>query len=109
MTKDRIIYNLVNIKQMNSSFILGFIGGYETIVALIVIVVLFGGKKIPELMRGLGKGIKDFKEATNIDEIKKEINDIKDSSGINDVADDIKDVKNQIGNKANEMLNDDKK
>ena len=40
--------------------------GIELIV--IVVLLLFGGKKIPELMRGLGKGVKEFKDATNKDE-----------------------------------------
>ncbi len=44
--------------------ILGFsFGGYEVIIVLFVILLLFGGKKIPELMRGLGKGIKEFNNA----------------------------------------------
>lgn len=43
---------------------LGIIGGSEWILIVVVIVLLFGGKKIPELMRGLGNGIKEFKNAT---------------------------------------------
>jgi len=35
------------------------------IVILVVVLLLFGGKKIPELMRGLGKGVKEFKDASN--------------------------------------------
>tara|TARA_B100000242_G_scaffold273221_1_gene226694 strand:+ start:312 stop:491 length:180 start_codon:yes stop_codon:yes gene_type:complete len=42
----------------------GFMGGYEWIVILLAVLLLFGGKKIPELMRGLGSGIKEFKDAT---------------------------------------------
>ena len=38
-------------------------GGYEMVIILFVILLLFGGKKIPELMRGLGKGIKEFNNA----------------------------------------------
>ncbi len=38
-------------------------GGYELILILFVVLLLFGGKKIPELMRGLGKGIKEFNNA----------------------------------------------
>jgi len=37
-------------------------GGYEWILILIVVLVLFGGRKIPELMRGLGRGVKEFKD-----------------------------------------------
>lgn len=43
--------------------ILGIIGAQEIILILIIVLVLFGGKKIPELMRGLGKGMKEFKDA----------------------------------------------
>jgi sec-independent protein translocase protein TatA len=50
---------------------LGFFGGQEAI--YIVAVLLFGGKKIPELARGLGKGIKEFKDAKNgVEEEKKD-------------------------------------
>jgi len=41
------------------------LGGTEWIVILLAVVLLFGGKKIPELMRGLGKGIKEFNSAKN--------------------------------------------
>ena len=40
-------------------------GGYEWILILIVVLVLFGGRKIPELMRGLGRGVKEFKEGVS--------------------------------------------
>ena len=39
-------------------------GGTELTVTVIVILLMFGGKKIPELMRGLGKGMKEFKDAS---------------------------------------------
>ncbi|RYE21867.1 MAG: twin-arginine translocase TatA/TatE family subunit [Sphingobacteriaceae bacterium] len=41
------------------------IGAPEIILILAVVLLLFGGKKIPELMKGLGKGVKEFKDATN--------------------------------------------
>lgn len=44
---------------------LGNIGGTEIIVIAVVVLLLFGGKKIPELMSGLGKGVKSFKEGLN--------------------------------------------
>jgi len=50
---------------MNATFL--FIGGPQIIVVLIVLVLLFGGRKIPELMKGLGQGIKEFKSATKED------------------------------------------
>ncbi|MBQ4405599.1 MAG: twin-arginine translocase TatA/TatE family subunit [Bacteroidales bacterium] len=43
--------------------LLGIIGGQELIVILIIALLIFGGKKIPELMRGLGKGVKEYKNA----------------------------------------------
>ena len=50
--------------------------GSEWIIIALVILLLFGGKKIPELMRGLGKGVKSFKQG--VDEAKEEINKAKD-------------------------------
>ena len=44
------------------------IGGPQIILIVIVVLLLFGGRKIPELMRGLGSGIKEFKKATKEDE-----------------------------------------
>ena len=51
--------------------ILGFIGTQEVIIIAIIVLLLFGGKKIPELMRGIGKGIRSFKEG--MEDIKNEI------------------------------------
>ncbi len=50
--------------------------GSEWIIIALVILLLFGGKKIPELMKGLGKGVRSFKEGVN--EVKSEIKDTKD-------------------------------
>jgi sec-independent protein translocase protein TatA len=44
------------------------LGPTEIILIVLVLLLLFGGKKIPELMRGLGSGVKEFKKATNFDE-----------------------------------------
>ncbi|WP_423129980.1 twin-arginine translocase TatA/TatE family subunit [Gaoshiqia sp. Z1-71] len=49
---------------MYMSIIAGFLGPQEIIIILIIVVLLFGGRKIPELMKGLGKGMKEFKKAT---------------------------------------------
>ena len=54
------------------------VGPWEVILIFAVIILLFGGKKIPELMRGLGKGVKAFK------------------SGLKDVEGDLKDIKKDI-------------
>lgn len=53
--------------------LLGMLGTNEIIIILVIVLLLFGGKKIPELMRGLGKGVREFNDAkTNV---KKEIED----------------------------------
>ena len=49
-------------------------GTWEIVLIVLVIVLLFGGKKIPELMKGVGKGVKSFKEGMN--EVEKEIKDV---------------------------------
>lgn len=54
------------------------IGVWEWVIIALVVLLLFGGKKIPELMRGLGKGVKSFKQ------------------GMKEVEDDIKDIKKDI-------------
>ena len=53
---------------MNLFVIAGFIGPPEIAIIAIVILLLFGGRKIPELMKGLGKGMKEFKAATKDDD-----------------------------------------
>ena len=58
---------------MTNLLLLGFLpSGSEWIIIALVILLLFGGKKIPELMRGIGKGIRSFKEGMN--DVKEEIN-----------------------------------
>jgi len=47
---------------------MGKIGLTEIILILLVVVLLFGGRKIPELMKGLGQGLKDFKKASKVDD-----------------------------------------
>lgn len=54
------------------NMILLFIGTTEIIVIGGIALLIFGGKKLPELMRGLGKGVKEFKEGMN--EVKEEVN-----------------------------------
>ena len=56
---------------MESLVILGMFGPTEIIIIVLIVVLLFGGRKIPELMRGIGQGMKEFKNATK-DEPKKE-------------------------------------
>ena len=54
------------------------IGTWEWVIIALVVLLLFGGKKIPELMKGLGKGVRSFKE------------------GMKDVEDDVKEIKKDI-------------
>ena len=65
---------------MSTLFIapLAFVGMWEVIIIALVILLIFGGKKIPQLMKGLGKGVKNFKE------------------GMKDVEDDVKEIKKEI-------------
>lgn len=49
---------------MKFNIIAGWLGGQEILLILVIVLIFFGGKKIPELMRGLGKGVKEFKDAT---------------------------------------------
>ncbi|NCP20879.1 MAG: twin-arginine translocase TatA/TatE family subunit [Flavobacteriales bacterium CG_4_9_14_0_2_um_filter_35_242] len=53
---------------MNLALFYLFTGGYEWIVIAIVILLLFGGRKIPELMKGIGNGIKEFKKASKVED-----------------------------------------
>ena len=51
----------------------GWFGGWELVLIFAAVLLLFGGKKIPELMRGIGKGIKEFNDAK--DKVKKNLED----------------------------------
>ncbi len=55
------------------SILLGVIGPWQIVLVVVVLMLFFGGKKIPELMRGLGQGMKEFKNAKDgLNEEKKE-------------------------------------
>ena len=56
----------------NQLLFIGSLGSQEIIIIALVILLLFGGKKIPELMRGLGKGVSQFKKGMN--DIEEQIN-----------------------------------
>ena len=56
-------------------YLLYAIGPWQIIIILFVVLLLFGGKKIPELMSGFGKGIKEFKKATKEEEKKENKDD----------------------------------
>ncbi len=64
--------------MLNSILLLfGTIGPAEVIIIALIILLLFGGRKIPELMKGIGKGVKSFKQGMNEveDEIKKSVDE----------------------------------
>jgi sec-independent protein translocase protein TatA len=56
---------------MTNPILLGMLGTNEIIIILVIVLLLFGGKKIPELMRGLGKGVREFNDAKS--NVKREI------------------------------------
>ena len=70
---------------MTTTLFIGGIGMQEVLLIALVVLLFFGGKKIPELMKGLGKGVRSFKEGMN--DIEKDIKDIKDTK---DTADEEK-------------------
>jgi len=80
-----------------------FISGSEIFIIGLVVLLLFGSKRIPEIAKGLGKGMKEFKKATDDikkefsdSEISKDIKDIKNNIAKSDIAKDIKDIKKGI-------------
>lgn len=69
-----------------------FVSGPEIIIVLLLVVMLFGADKIPEIARGLGKGMRQLRDATN--EVKREINQTAKKQGID--TDIVGDVKKEI-------------
>ena len=68
---------------MEAFVLLGMVGPWRIILLIAVVLLLFGGKKIPELMRGIGQGMKEFKDATK-DGKKDDGNDKKKLEGVDD-------------------------
>ncbi len=82
---------------MKISFL--FIGGPEIFVILLIVIMFFGADKLPEIARGLGKGMRQVKDATN--DIKREINESANKHGldnniIEDINKEVNDVKDNI-------------
>ncbi len=76
-----------------------FISGAEIFIILVIVVMLFGADKLPEIARGLGKGMQQLKNATN--EVKKEITDSAKKQGIDteftrDIQKEVKKIKNKV-------------
>jgi sec-independent protein translocase protein TatA len=64
--------------------LLGVLGTQEIIIILVIVLLLFGGRKIPELMKGLGRGVREFNDAKN--NVRKEIEDnVNNVSSVNSV------------------------
>ena len=63
---------------MTANILIGMIGPWQIGLIVLVVLLLFGGKKIPEMMKGMGKGIREFKDGLNPDE--------QDNSGKGDVS-----------------------
>lgn len=61
--------------MMVTPLFIGGIGMQEVLLIVLVVLLFFGGKKIPELMKGIGKGVRSFKEGMN--NVEKEIDEIK--------------------------------
>ena len=59
---------------MSFAISLGRVGPWQIVLVVVIVLLLFGGKKIPELMRGLGSGIKEFKDASAEDKSKEDKN-----------------------------------
>jgi sec-independent protein translocase protein TatA len=58
------VHNLI-LQTMNNIFLIGMPSGGEWLIVVAGVLVLFGGKKIPEFMRGIGKGMREFNDAKN--------------------------------------------
>lgn len=79
---------------LNNIFLISMPGGSEWILIIIVVLLMFGGKKIPELMRGVGRGMREFNDAKN--NVKSEIEEgMKDK----DKDDEIRKLKQQLEQK----------
>lgn len=60
---------------MMLSILLGVVGGWQVLVIVLVVLLLFGGRKIPELMKGIGQGVKEFKDGMSGEAQNKETKD----------------------------------
>ncbi len=83
-----------------------FISGQEIVILALAVLILFGSKKIPEMARGLGKGMREFRKAA--DDIKRELNqsvpDIK--SGLDDIGKNIKESSEELMDDFKKFKND---
>jgi sec-independent protein translocase protein TatA len=71
----------------------GSLGGTELIIALVIILLLFGAKRIPELARGLGSGVREFREGTREGEVEKKEEENKDEEQLEGSKDEEEETK----------------
>ncbi len=90
-----------NVIKMSTHLL--FISGSEIFIIFLVVLLLFGADKIPEIARTLGKGLREFNKATdeikqeiNNSEIKKDISDIKNTVNDNPINENIKEIKDSM-------------
>ena len=79
-----------------------FISGQEIVILGLAVLLLFGSKKIPEMARGLGKGMREFRKAA--DDIKRELND-----SAPEITDELKDIGKNIKDSTDDLAGDFKK
>lgn len=60
---------------MINNILLGVIGPWQIVLIVAIVILMFGGKKIPELMKGIGKGVREFKEGLNPEDQTKKDNE----------------------------------
>ena len=84
----------MTVSSLLSIFLIGMPGGSEWIVIILVAILFFGGKKIPELMKGIGKGMREFKDAK--DSVK---NEIEEGMKEKDKDEEIKQLRQQLQQK----------
>ncbi|MDP3463215.1 MAG: twin-arginine translocase TatA/TatE family subunit [Bacteroidales bacterium] len=60
---------------MTLSILIGMVGGWQIAIIVLVVLLLFGGKKIPELMKGIGRGVKEFKDGISGEDQKQDNKD----------------------------------
>lgn len=60
---------------MTLSILIGIVGGWQIAIIVLVVLLLFGGKKIPELMKGIGRGVKEFKDGISGEDQKQDNKD----------------------------------
>jgi sec-independent protein translocase protein TatA len=81
------------------------LGPWEILLVLLAVILIFGGKKLPELARGLGLGLKEFKKATKEiqEEVEKASDEVKDNTEALDIKEASKEVKDEIKKEPDEL------